>query len=187
MESYYETDNFKYENENLRWKRVQGNSTPPGPPGLWLNEPPGANLVRSHLAAEDRQLSKRQGSSPHRLRIILWGLVAGSLQQGKIPSHKAKACQNTSPRQIIGNLSIPYRLVAGSQQWAFTKRGLRPYQPQKSPAIGTQYPCAIATFLVFKCLEKPMLNEAFRPMTEKHSGKRDTVRALQTLHNTVMI
>ena len=53
MESYYETDSFKYENENLRWERVQGNNTPPsGPPGLWLTGPPGANLVRSHLVSD---------------------------------------------------------------------------------------------------------------------------------------
>jgi hypothetical protein len=29
MESYYETGSFKYEDENFKMKRVQGNSTPP--------------------------------------------------------------------------------------------------------------------------------------------------------------
>ncbi len=67
-------------------------------PGPSLNGPPGANLVRSHLATEDRPLLKRQGSTPHWLRlhtgnIIPWGLVAGSLQQEKIPSKK-KASQD---------------------------------------------------------------------------------------------
>ncbi len=60
MKYYYETDNFKYENENLRWKTSPREQYPPssGPPGLWLNKPPGANPVGSHLATEDRQLLK---------------------------------------------------------------------------------------------------------------------------------
>ena len=29
MKLYYETDSFKYEIENLRWKQVQGNNIPP--------------------------------------------------------------------------------------------------------------------------------------------------------------
>jgi len=54
MKLYYETDNFKHEFENLRWKWVQKEVTKPpsGPPGLWLNGPTGANLVRSHLDSD---------------------------------------------------------------------------------------------------------------------------------------
>jgi hypothetical protein len=92
-----------------------------GLPVHHANGPPGANLVRSHLATEDRPLLKRQGSTPHWLRlhtdnIIPWGLVAGSLQQEKIPSKKNGVARCPNLRQCVCDILIPYRPVAGSHQ-----------------------------------------------------------------------
>ncbi len=130
MESYYETDRFKNENKILRWNESKGTVPPSGPPGLWLNEPPGANPVWSHLATEDRHLPKRQGSSPHWLRLIPWGLVAGSLQQEKIPSHRKR--HNKMPQPTPGHRRFinPMRISSGFAPVSVHKGGLRPYQPQ---------------------------------------------------------
>ena len=160
-----------------------------GLPVHHANGPPGANLVRSHLATEDRPLLKRQGSTPHWLRlhtnnIIPWGLVAGSLQQEKIPSKRQRRRKTPQPMPVRMGYTDPIQTGSGFAPVSVRKGSLRPCQPQRHQATGSQYPCeriplqcgkTLKTrprqFLVFKCLEKPMLNNVFLAVTEKQSEK----------------
>jgi hypothetical protein len=99
----------------LRWKRVQGNSPPPQDLLVYDS--------MSHLVPILSDLTlpaARFFTSPAQNNPM--GISSGFAPARENSLTQAKACQNTSPRQIIGNLSIPYRLVAGSQQWAFTKK-----------------------------------------------------------------
>ena len=109
MESYFETNSFKYEDENFKMKTGPREQSPPQDLLVYDS--------MSHLVPILSDLTlpaARFFTSPAQNNPM--GISSGFAPARENSLTQAKACQNTSPRQIIGNLSIPYRLVAGSQQ-----------------------------------------------------------------------